>query len=77
MNEAAQGPLWRAGEVIDGRYEVIRLAGQGGMGRIYQVKHLEWGIAAWCRTRSLHLPAVRRSRRRELDSDGGIWAEQV
>src|SRR6266568_2290693 len=34
-------------------------------------------FATWCRARSLHLSAVRRSRRRELDSDGGIRAEQV
>lgn len=44
MNEAEQGPLWRAGDVVDGRYEVIKLAGQGGMGRVYQVRHLQWGI---------------------------------
>ncbi|MFG2443560.1 protein kinase [Nocardia fluminea] len=44
MNGAGHGPLWQAGQVVDGRYEVIGLAGRGGMGWVYQVKHLEWGI---------------------------------
>jgi serine/threonine protein kinase len=44
MNEPEQDPCWQTGEIIDGRYEVIRLAGQGGMGQVYQVKHLDWGI---------------------------------
>ncbi|WP_406276539.1 protein kinase [Nocardia sp. NBC_00881] len=44
MNDAEQEPLWQPGNIIEGRYEVIRLAGRGGMGWVYQVKHLEWGI---------------------------------
>lgn len=44
MTGTAQGPLWEPGDRIDGRYEVIRLAGRGGMGWVYQVRHLDWGI---------------------------------
>lgn len=37
-------PDWRVGEVIDGRYEVSRVHEQGGMGVVYRVRHLVWGI---------------------------------
>jgi WD40 repeat protein len=69
VNEAAQGRAWRAGEVIDGRYEVIRLAGKGGMGRVYQVRHLQWGIDL----------AAKQPRPDALDSPGarGQFAEEA
>ena len=35
---------WQAGEVIDDLYEVVRLAGKGSMGEVYQVRHLQWGV---------------------------------
>ncbi|MFD0854537.1 serine/threonine-protein kinase, partial [Actinomadura adrarensis] len=35
--------LWRPGRVVDGRYEVVRELGRGGMGVVYQVRHREWG----------------------------------
>lgn len=35
---------WQAGEVIDGRYEVVKLAGRGEMGDVYQVRHRQWNI---------------------------------
>ncbi|MFD0035585.1 protein kinase [Streptomyces sp. NPDC127172] len=35
--------LWREGDLIDDHYEVTRLLGQGGMGLVYQVRHLAWG----------------------------------
>ena len=44
MNKDREKPPWRDGEVIDGQYKVIRLAGEGGMGWVYQVRHLQWGI---------------------------------
>lgn len=36
--------IWRTGDVIDGKYEVTRVLGQGGMGLVYLVRHLGWGI---------------------------------
>lgn len=42
---APDGPVhWRVSDVIDGRYEVKRVAGAGGMGQVLQVRHLQWGI---------------------------------
>ena len=37
--------MWRTGEVIDGRYEVVDLAGRGEMGEVYQIRHRQWDIA--------------------------------
>lgn len=36
--------MWRTGEVIDGRYEVVDLTGRGAMGEVYQVRHRQWNI---------------------------------
>jgi WD40 repeat protein/serine/threonine protein kinase len=33
---------WRPGEVLFGLYEVVGLLGQGGMGRVYRVRHPGW-----------------------------------
>lgn len=35
---------WGNGDVIDGKYEVIKLLGQGGMGQVHRVRHRGWGI---------------------------------
>ncbi|MFI8087295.1 protein kinase [Streptomyces sp. NPDC086080] len=35
---------WRVGDVVDGRYEVTRVHGQGAMGLVHRVRHLGWNI---------------------------------
>lgn len=37
----AAGGVWRVGQVVDGRYEVLQVHGAGGMGVVYRVRHLE------------------------------------
>ena len=40
----APGTDWKPGEVVLGLYEVIGVLGQGGMGRVYRVRHQGWGL---------------------------------
>ncbi|MFI6061238.1 protein kinase [Streptomyces sp. NPDC051286] len=35
---------WRVGDVVDGLYEVADVIGRGGMGVVYRVRHLMWGV---------------------------------
>jgi len=35
---------WKAGDVILDLYEVLGVAGRGGMGIVHRVRHREWGI---------------------------------
>ncbi|HYH09663.1 MAG TPA: serine/threonine-protein kinase [Thermoanaerobaculia bacterium] len=34
-------PVFRPGDVIDGKYEVVTLLGAGGMGHVFKVRHLQ------------------------------------
>lgn len=44
VKSLGQPVLWRTGDVIDGKYEVTGELGRGGMGQVYLVRHLGWGI---------------------------------
>lgn len=35
---------WQPGDVIAGQYAVLALQGEGGMGVVYRVRHLEWDV---------------------------------
>ncbi len=35
---------WETGDVIDGRFEVKEIIGQGGMGIVYRIHHREWKL---------------------------------
>src|SRR5512139_351983 len=38
------GVSWQPGEVVLGLYEVVGVLGEGGMGRVYRVRHRGWGL---------------------------------
>ncbi|WP_435972846.1 protein kinase domain-containing protein [Streptomyces sp. Qhu_M48] len=65
VDEALEIPaVWRVGDVIDGRYEVSLVHERGGMGLVYRVRHLAWGIdlAVKCPRPELFTGAVDRER---------------
>lgn len=41
---AAPFAQWNTGDVVDGRYQLTRVVGHGGMGVVHRVRHLGWGI---------------------------------
>ena len=47
--------VWNVGDVIDGKYEVLDIAGQGGMGVVYRIRHREWNLEMAVKT---PLPAL-------------------
>jgi WD40 repeat protein/tetratricopeptide (TPR) repeat protein len=41
---AAHPAQWNTGDVVDGRYQLTRVIGHGGMGVVHRVRHLGWGV---------------------------------
>ncbi len=48
---------WEIGDVIDGKYEVLKVLGQGAMGIVYKVHHREWNLELAVKMPLLHLVA--------------------
>lgn len=44
MAAAAEAAEWKIGDVVMGLYQVTALLGQGGMGRVYKVRHQGWRV---------------------------------
>jgi WD40 repeat protein len=45
VRSSADHPVsWDIGDVIEDKYQVTGILGRGGMGRVYRVRHLGWGI---------------------------------
>ncbi len=65
MDEGFETPaVWRVDDVIDGRYKVSLVHERGGMGLVYRVRHLAWGIdlAVKCPRPELFTSAADRER---------------
>lgn len=54
---------WRVGDVVDGRYRVTGVHGQGAMGLVHRVRHLGWNIDLAVKSPRAH--AYQDARRRE------------
>ncbi len=44
MAAAAEAVDWQIGDVVMGLYQVTALLGQGGMGRVYKIRHQGWHV---------------------------------
>jgi len=44
QTEADVPAVWGVGDVVLGLYEVLGVAGEGGMGVVYRVRHREWDV---------------------------------
>ena len=55
QSELLEKAEWSVGDVIAGKFEVLAIAGRGGMGVVYRVRHLEWNIEMAVKT---PLPAL-------------------
>lgn len=65
VDEGFETPaVWRVDDVIDGRYKVSLVHERGGMGLVYRVRHLAWGIdlAVKCPRPELFTSAADRER---------------
>jgi WD40 repeat protein/serine/threonine protein kinase len=67
VSRAAAAPgAWRVGDVVLGLYQVTAVLGEGGMGRVYKVRHRGWGLDL----------AVKTPRAEVIDAAGGVAAFQ-
>jgi WD40 repeat protein/serine/threonine protein kinase len=63
---------WSPGDLVAGVYEVLDVAGQGGMGRVYRVHHRLWGIDLAVKTPRAGL-FVTAAQRAAFESEAQTW----
>ena len=70
----------RAGSVIDGKYRVLRLVGEGGMGTVYEAEHLVLGrrvALKFLRAHSARNPRMVERFLREARSAAAVGSEHI
>ncbi len=67
-------PAWSIGDVIDGKYQVIDIVGQGGMGMVYRVNHREWHLELAVKVPLANLVADDTSKARFI-REAQIWVD--
>lgn len=70
-------PLWRAGDVVDRSFDVVRLIGMGRTRQVYQVRHRHWSLdlaAIVPNTDVLQAPGEHARFVREAAAWLGLWS---
>ncbi|MBD3305524.1 protein kinase, partial [candidate division KSB3 bacterium] len=65
---------WEAGDIIDGKYEVLANIGRGGMSIVYKIKHLEWKLELAVKMPLAHLVADEASKARFI-REAQTWVD--
>ncbi len=65
---------WEIGDIIDGRYEVVEVIGQGGKGIVYKINHLEWNLELAVKMPLAHLVADEVSKARFI-REAQTWVD--
>ena len=65
---------WQIGEIIEARYEIRRVFRDGGMGIVYQARHLDWNIDLAIKH---PLPELLKSasQRRDFEAECEMWSQ--
>src|SRR5262245_42247559 len=71
---SSQSPEWADGEVIEGLYEVLGKAGEGGFGVVYRVHHRDWNVDLAVKTpRAQRLSSE--TAMRNFETEAQTWVE--
>ena len=65
---------WQPGDVVDGRYEILAVAGRGGMGIVHRVRHRVWNVELAVKTPLPHVVANARARERYVQ-EAETWVD--
>jgi serine/threonine protein kinase/WD40 repeat protein len=66
-------PDWKLGQIVDGRYEIGRVLGEGGAGIVFEVKHLDWRIDVAVKTLKRSLMSLSTSSAELFVNEAKTW----